>query len=63
MGKAPSHKHERVSVPKWAKEQDQFRKEKKYPNCAGTFPECPTEIDINKEPIDECKKCPMYKGI
>jgi len=61
MGSAPSHKKVRVSVPKWASEQDQFRREKKYPYCSGTFPECPKEI--KSDTVDpECSKCPFYKN-
>jgi len=32
----------------------------KYPNCIGTFPDCPKEIDP-KNPPDVCKRCPNYK--
>jgi hypothetical protein len=32
----------------------------KFPNCIGTFPDCPKEIDP-KNPADVCKRCPNYK--
>ena len=60
MGSAPSHKKVRVSVPRWATEHDKFRKNK-YPNCAGTFPECPKEIKADVVE-GECKNCPLYKN-
>ncbi|MCM2326147.1 MAG: hypothetical protein NDI94_06805 [Candidatus Woesearchaeota archaeon] len=59
MGKSPSHKKETVNVPKWAKEQDSFTRGKKYPNCKGTFPDCPEVItDIV---LDVCRNCPFYR--
>ena len=59
MGRSPSHKSEKVMVPRWAKEQDAHRK-KKYPGCRGTFPECPPEIKAEVDP--ECSSCPLYRG-
>jgi hypothetical protein len=59
MGRAPSHKKERVAIPKWARDQDRFGRSKKYPGCKGTFPDCP-EIQPNYvDPM--CKACPFYK--
>ena len=51
-----------VRVPKWAVEQDKFNKRKGFPNCQGTFPECPKEIDT-ENPDRFCKLCPMYKKV
>ncbi len=33
---------------------------KKYPNCRGTFPDCPPEIKADFV-ANECKTCPFYK--
>ncbi len=41
MGRAPSHKKVNIPKPKWAIEQDSFQRNKKYPYCRGTFPDCP----------------------
>lgn len=61
MGKSPSHKKVHVNVPEWAKEQDSFSKgKKKYPNCKGTFPDCPNEI-VPDVVADACRLCPFYK--
>jgi hypothetical protein len=60
MGRSPSHKKSSVRVPQWAVEQNSFQREKKYPNCTGTFPECPQEIKPDSVD-DECRKCPLYK--
>ncbi len=59
MGKSPSHKKSSVTVPKWAVAQDRFSK-KKFPNCAGTFPDCPAEVKPDAVP-DACRLCPMFK--
>ena len=60
MGSAPSHKQKDVRVPKWAREQDSFRKNK-YPYCRGTFPDCPEEIKPDFV-ADVCKVCPIFKN-
>ncbi len=58
MGKSPSHKKTHVVVPKWATAQDRFGRSKHYPNCKGTFPDCPAEI--TEIVSDQCKTCPFY---
>jgi len=60
MGRSPSHKKEHVPVPKWAQHQDRFGRGKKYPDCKGTFPDCPIEITQDIV-LDQCKMCPFYK--
>jgi hypothetical protein len=32
----------------------------KYPNCTGSYPECPPEIKDKTNPPDECHLCPVY---
>ncbi len=32
----------------------------KYPNCTGSYPECPQAIEERSNPPDECKLCPVY---
>ncbi|MEM3374234.1 MAG: hypothetical protein QXE31_03355 [Candidatus Woesearchaeota archaeon] len=58
MGKSPSHKKTHVVIPKWAILQDRLAK-KHYPNCRGTFPDCPKII--NEQPAQQCLTCPFYK--
>ncbi len=58
MGRSPSHKKSIANVPKWAKEQADFQK-RKYPECRGTFPDCPEEIRQDNV-ADVCKICPLY---
>jgi hypothetical protein len=60
MGKSPNHKHEKVVVPQWAKDQADFQKKTKYPDCKGTFPDCPEMIDPGFV-TGQCKMCPIYK--
>ena len=60
MGRAPSHKHANIPKPKWAVVQDNFRNNKKFPSCKGTFPDCPNEISQDSVP-SECKTCPLYE--
>jgi hypothetical protein len=61
MGKGPSHKKSSVRMPQWARDQDKFSKnKKKYPNCKGTFPDCP-EIIVEGTVDNGCKMCPFYK--
>ncbi len=60
MGKAPSHKKDNFSKPKWAKEQDKFHSKTQYPYCKGTFPDCPKEI--NPDVVERgCRLCPLYR--
>lgn len=33
---------------------------KEYPNCAGTFEDCPKEILNPEEAPEQCKKCPIF---
>ena len=30
---------------------------KNFPNCVGTYPDCPESVDVAKEP---CSKCPVF---
>ncbi len=41
---------------------DQLRKkvEKKYPECVGSYKDCPKEITDVNNPPEQCKKCPKY---
>lgn len=32
----------------------------KYPNCIGSYPECPPKIEDRGNPDDECRLCPVY---
>jgi hypothetical protein len=32
----------------------------KYPNCTGSYPECPPIIEEKKNPPGECRLCPVY---
>ena len=32
----------------------------KYPNCIGSYPECPPAIPEKASPPDECRPCPVY---
>ncbi len=32
----------------------------KYPNCIGSYPECPPKIEDKRNPPKECKLCPVY---
>ncbi|MFQ6105820.1 MAG: hypothetical protein ACE5NL_01985 [Candidatus Hydrothermarchaeaceae archaeon] len=32
----------------------------KYPNCSGSYPECPPEITDKMNPPAECLLCPVY---
>ncbi len=49
------------TAPKWLREQKAFESRTgKFPNCRGTFPDCPETIDVNNPP-EQCKKCPKYK--
>ncbi|MBS3165274.1 hypothetical protein J4439_07635 [Candidatus Woesearchaeota archaeon] len=59
MGRAPSHKKTYAPKPKWAQEQDQFMKGKRYPLCRGTFPDCPEEIKPDVVAL-VCTMCPIY---
>ncbi|MFH2020796.1 MAG: hypothetical protein ABIJ34_05240 [archaeon] len=59
MGKSPSHKKVHVSVPKWAIDQNRFSQGKSYPNCKGTFPDCPETI--TEAVADQCRACPYFK--
>lgn len=38
--------------------KDKIKKE--YPNCVGTFEDCPKEIQNPEEPPENCKKCPIF---
>jgi len=33
---------------------------KSYPNCIGSYPECPPSIEDKNNPPQECKLCPVY---
>jgi hypothetical protein len=33
---------------------------RKYPNCSGSYPECPPEIEDKNNPPGECRLCPVY---
>lgn len=33
---------------------------KKYPNCVGSYPDCPGEIEDKNNPPTECVICPVY---
>ena len=33
---------------------------KDYPNCPGTFSDCPEKIEDPKDPPKQCKTCPKY---
>lgn len=56
MGKSPSHKKVAAAKPKWAQEQEKFAKHTKYPDCKGTFPDCPETPNET-----DCKLCPWFK--
>ncbi|MFH0977693.1 MAG: hypothetical protein V1837_00180 [Candidatus Woesearchaeota archaeon] len=58
MGRSPNHKGAVKPKPKWAKEQDTFQRGTKYPNCAGTFPDCPAEPNDN-----DCRLCPVFRRL
>jgi hypothetical protein len=30
---------------------------KSFPNCVGTYPDCPEEVDVTQDP---CMHCPIY---
>jgi len=32
----------------------------KYPNCTGSYPECPPSIEDKHDPPDECHLCPVF---
>jgi hypothetical protein len=32
----------------------------KYPECTGSYPECPPKIENKIDPPGECKLCPVY---
>jgi hypothetical protein len=32
----------------------------KYPNCPGSYPECPPIIEDKLRPPGECRLCPVY---
>ncbi|MEE8400803.1 MAG: hypothetical protein V3R86_01440 [Candidatus Hydrothermarchaeaceae archaeon] len=32
----------------------------KYPNCTGSYPECPKEVGDKNKPDNECRHCPVY---
>jgi len=32
----------------------------KYPNCIGSYPECPSAIEDQANPPSECHLCPVY---
>lgn len=32
----------------------------KYPNCTGSYPECPPAIEDQANPPSECRLCPVY---
>ncbi|MEM5861222.1 MAG: hypothetical protein QXJ20_02410 [Candidatus Aenigmatarchaeota archaeon] len=38
--------------------KEKIRKE--YPNCVGTFSDCPEAIANPDEPPEQCKKCPIF---
>jgi len=60
MGRAPSHKKVNAPKPKWAVEQARFQRSTKYPECRGTFPDCPPEI--KPDIVDPtCNLCPIYR--
>ncbi len=60
MGKK-SKRQVRKVTPRWLREQKLFEHSKKYPNCVGTYPDCPDKIEDPNNPPEQCKKCPMYK--
>ncbi|GCC10526.1 MAG TPA: hypothetical protein ENI78_00310 [Euryarchaeota archaeon] len=31
-----------------------------YPNCVGSYPECPKAIEDKYKPPEECLTCPVY---
>ncbi len=33
---------------------------RKYPNCTGSYPECPEKIEDRHSPPAECLTCPVY---
>lgn len=33
---------------------------RKYPNCTGSYPECPEKIEDKNAPPMECVTCPVY---
>ena len=33
---------------------------KEYPNCIGTYEDCPSEIKNPEEPPEQCRKCPLF---
>ena len=36
-------------------------KPSKYPDCIGTFQDCPEEITNPKQPPEPCRNCPQFK--
>jgi hypothetical protein len=32
----------------------------KYPNCCGSYPECPDKIEDKNSPPAECRLCPVH---
>lgn len=32
----------------------------KYPNCSGSYPECPESIEDRGNPPGECRLCPVF---
>jgi len=58
MAQPSSRDNMRVQFATWRKYIGTSKN--KYPNCIGTFPDCPKEIDP-KNPPDVCKRCPNYK--
>ena len=32
----------------------------KYPNCSGSYPECPPTIENKADPPNECHICPVF---
>ncbi len=56
-----THKQRTHGTPRWLREQKEFEaRTGKFPECRGTFPDCPKEIPENTVP-EQCKKCPMRK--
>ncbi|MGB9749086.1 MAG: hypothetical protein ACP5OZ_04365 [Candidatus Woesearchaeota archaeon] len=48
-------------TPRWLREQKTFESRTgKFPNCKGTYPDCPESIDQNNPP-EQCRKCPKYR--
>jgi len=60
-----THKQRTHGTPRWVTEQKEFdARTGKFPDCRGTFPDCPEIID-EKNPRanapEQCRKCPKFR--